>query len=215
MCFDAAANDIAKGSARSPTARAHSASLPNISRRAPCASAWNTRSMSRISSTIWSRISARDPLSTRWLKVEGGTTFTSATQRPPRPPAQVLPCLAHEHLGRPHWGNPLARKAGSSPEVTWSGRESFHFLGNGTPFASLARSSKTRARSRPRGWSRKAVSFHPYNRDIRYVALVDLGYARVSTGKQDLDRRLAYVPVPLLPEGRSARVAGRGWLRRG
>src|SRR5450755_1299837 len=45
-------------------------------------------------------------------------------------------------------------------------------------------------RAGPRGWSRKAVSFRSYGCDIRYVALVDLGYARVSTVKQDLDRQV-------------------------
>jgi len=34
------------------------------------------------------------------------------------------------------------------------------------------------------------VSLSPYARDFRYVAHVDLGYARVSTIKQDLDRQI-------------------------
>ena len=76
-----------------------------------------------------------------------------------------------------------------------SGRGAFHFLRNGTTLGSLEQLSKgaivqEATRSRPRGWFRNGVSFHPYDCDIRYVALVDLGYARVSAVKQDLDRRV-------------------------
>jgi hypothetical protein len=93
------------------------------------------------------------------------------------------PTPPREYLAREEQGNESAAK-----RFLAAGRL-FQFLGSGTPLGSLARPSKTRG-ARPRGWSRKAVSFHSYNCDIRYVAFVTLGYARVSTVKQDLDRQV-------------------------
>jgi hypothetical protein len=52
------------------------------------------------------------------------------------------------------------------------------------------RDRRNATRGRPRGWSRKGVPFPPYVLDLRYGAVLELGYARVSTVKQDLDRQI-------------------------
>lgn len=46
------------------------------------------------------------------------------------------------------------------------------------------------SRGRPRGHSRNGIPHRAYGRDFRYGRGVDLGYARVSTGKQDLERQV-------------------------
>jgi len=48
----------------------------------------------------------------------------------------------------------------------------------------LRNKRSTLGAGRPTGRSRKGVPFLPYGRDIRYGAVVELGYARVSTMKQ-------------------------------
>jgi len=42
----------------------------------------------------------------------------------------------------------------------------------------------------PRGHDHKGVPYLPYEDDLRYDQRIDLGYARVSTAKQDLDRQV-------------------------
>ena len=41
-----------------------------------------------------------------------------------------------------------------------------------------------------KGWAKTVVSLCPYGVDYRYVCPMELGYARVSTAKQDLDRQI-------------------------
>jgi len=43
---------------------------------------------------------------------------------------------------------------------------------------------------RPTGKSHNCVPKKPYEQDLRCGPLVELGYARVSTAKQDLDRQV-------------------------
>jgi len=45
-------------------------------------------------------------------------------------------------------------------------------------------------RRRPTGQSHNSVPGKPYEQDLRYGPWVELGYARVSTTKQDLDRQV-------------------------
>jgi DNA invertase Pin-like site-specific DNA recombinase len=63
-------------------------------------------------------------------------------------------------------------------------------LGSGTAKTGRHASRSTLGAGRPTGRSRKGVPFLPYGRNIRYGAVVELGYARVSTMKQDLDRQI-------------------------
>ncbi len=53
-----------------------------------------------------------------------------------------------------------------------------------------------------RGWSQNVVSFPPYGRDLRYGADMELGYARVSTVKQDLDRQIDALEQTGIPRDR-------------
>jgi DNA invertase Pin-like site-specific DNA recombinase len=48
----------------------------------------------------------------------------------------------------------------------------------------------SRTRSRPTGRAHKRVPEKSYAQDLRYGPTVELGYARVSTAKQDLDRQV-------------------------
>jgi len=55
---------------------------------------------------------------------------------------------------------------------------------------------------RPRGWTRNRVPFLPFDRNIRYGLGVELGYARVSTMKQDLDRQIDALEQVGIPRDR-------------
>src|SRR5450755_4926909 len=96
-----------------------------------------------------------------------------------------------------------------------------HILGSGTAKTGRHARRSTLAAGRSTGRSRKGVPFLPYGRDIRYGAVVELGYARVSTMKQDLDRQIDALEQPgqvrrrgLRPGARRpprARVGRNGW----
>jgi hypothetical protein len=55
---------------------------------------------------------------------------------------------------------------------------------------------------RPRGRCQKGVPFLAYVQDLRYGPGVDLGYARVSTVKQDLDRQIDALEQTGIPRDR-------------
>lgn len=65
-----------------------------------------------------------------------------------------------------------------------------HFLGSGTSGPRLVRAEAARLTRRARSRSRNRVPLVPYRDNLRYVGPVELGYARVSTAKQDLDRQV-------------------------
>jgi DNA invertase Pin-like site-specific DNA recombinase len=78
----------------------------------------------------------------------------------------------------------------------------FRFLGTGTAKTGRHASRSTLGAGRPTGRSRKGVPFLPYDHDLRYGAGVELGYARVSTMKRDLDRQIDALEQVGIPRDR-------------
>ena len=73
-------------------------------------------------------------------------------------------------------------------------------------------------RSRARGQSHSGVPKQPYGDDLRFGPLVELGYTRVSTVKQDLDRQVdamqqaAIAPERMFPDKNSGATTDRPGL---
>jgi DNA invertase Pin-like site-specific DNA recombinase len=86
--------------------------------------------------------------------------------------------------------------------VEASGHGAFHFLGSGTAKTGRHARPSTLGAGRPTGWPRKNVPFLRYIHDLRYGAGVELGYARVSTVKQDLDRQIDALEQVGIPRDR-------------
>lgn len=75
----------------------------------------------------------------------------------------------------------------------------FRFVGCGTVVGEESSGPSCRRVGRPRSYVHNGVPVRPYGHRQRYGAGVDLGYARVSTAKQDLDRQidaLRHVGIP-------------------